>query len=295
MEPPIEPDESDCCNSGCNPCILDVYEEQLKKYKQKISNILTNKNNCISLTCYTIFKLVNLEKVSNRTFLYTFEYCRPQKGEPKPDVSLLYKPGQHLLMKGKIHGDEFTRAYTPVPVENQSKLQFTALIKLYEYGIMSSYLKNISLGTETLWRGPYGDFVVNYNIQHMLLIAQGTGVAPLYSIIHNIVNNEDCNTFLKLFFCCTDHDGIYLREQLYKLSTYWNFTYEVFLSRCEDVCAKYEEVIHPKKLGLDEIQTYLKDKHKKVNVLICGSEKFMDDMKNHVLRSEVDEEGVFTF
>ncbi|KAJ8921200.1 hypothetical protein NQ315_013672 [Exocentrus adspersus] len=37
-EPPAKPDESDCCNSGCNPCILDVYEEQLKKYKREIKS-----------------------------------------------------------------------------------------------------------------------------------------------------------------------------------------------------------------------------------------------------------------
>lgn len=294
MEPPVEPDESDCCNSGCNPCILDVYEEQLKKYKQQISSQLIT-NNCMSPTSYAIFKLVNLKKISEQTFLFTFEYCRPQKGETKTDVSLLYKPGQYFLMKGKIHGEEFTRAYTPIPDENQSNLRFTTLIKLYEHGIMSNYLKNISVGKETLWRGPYGEFVINYDVQHMLLIAQGTGLAPLYSIIHNMINNEDCYTFLKLFCCCKDCDSIYLREQLYKLSTYWNFTYEVFLSKSEEVSAKYNEIVHSKKLGYDEIHTYLKDKYKNVNVLICGSENFMDDIKRHVLGSKIEEEDVFTF
>ncbi|XP_018574216.1 NADH-cytochrome b5 reductase-like [Anoplophora glabripennis] len=294
MEPPIEPDESDCCNSGCNPCILDVYEEQLRKYKQRTSSLIT-KNNCISLTSYAIFKLINIEKHWKQTFLFTFEYCGPQKGEPKVDASLLYKPGQHFLMKGKTYDEEFTRAYTPIPIENQSDLQFTTLIKLYEYGVMSRYLKKISIGRETLWRGPYGDFTINYDIQHMLLIAQGTGLAPLYSIAYDIVNNDECCTFLKLFFCCKDSNSIYLREQLYKLSTYWNFSYEVFLSESQGISPKYNEIIHPKKLRCDEIETYLKDKHKSVNILICGSENFMEDIKKHVLRSSVAEEDVFTF
>lgn len=294
MEPPIEPDESDCCNSGCNPCILDVYEDQLKKYKQRISNSLMTKNNCISPTSYTVFKLINIEKQSEQAFLFTFEYCRPHKGQPIDDVNLSYKPGQHFLMKGKNYSEEFTRAYTPIPVENQSKLQFTTLIKLYEYGNMSNYLKKIDVGRETLWRGPYGDFTINYDVQHVLLVAQGTGIAPLYSIIHNIINNEDCYTFLKLFFCCKDYESIYLREQLYKLSTYWNFTYEVFLSKSEGISPKYNETIHSGKLGYDGIQTYLKDKNS-VNVLICGSENFMEDVKRNVLRCNVKEEDVFTF
>ncbi|CAB3243841.1 unnamed protein product [Arctia plantaginis] len=38
MEKPVEPNKEDCCNSGCNPCIFDIYEKQLKIYEQYLQN-----------------------------------------------------------------------------------------------------------------------------------------------------------------------------------------------------------------------------------------------------------------
>jgi hypothetical protein len=36
---PQEPDSDDCCGSGCNPCIMDVYEQNLSKYKIGLDKI----------------------------------------------------------------------------------------------------------------------------------------------------------------------------------------------------------------------------------------------------------------
>jgi hypothetical protein len=30
---PVEPDAADCCGEGCVPCIYDLYEEALERYK----------------------------------------------------------------------------------------------------------------------------------------------------------------------------------------------------------------------------------------------------------------------
>jgi hypothetical protein len=31
--PPVRPPNEDCCNSGCNPCVFDLYEEALERYR----------------------------------------------------------------------------------------------------------------------------------------------------------------------------------------------------------------------------------------------------------------------
>jgi hypothetical protein len=35
-EPPVRPSNDDCCNSGCNPCVFDLYEEALDRYRAEI-------------------------------------------------------------------------------------------------------------------------------------------------------------------------------------------------------------------------------------------------------------------
>lgn len=34
--PPIEPEPEDCCGSGCNPCIFDIYEQARERYQREL-------------------------------------------------------------------------------------------------------------------------------------------------------------------------------------------------------------------------------------------------------------------
>ena len=38
--PPRQPDESECCNSDCVLCVKDIYEQELKIWKQECQDIL---------------------------------------------------------------------------------------------------------------------------------------------------------------------------------------------------------------------------------------------------------------
>jgi len=33
---PVRPSKDDCCGGGCNPCILDLYEEVLQRYEAEL-------------------------------------------------------------------------------------------------------------------------------------------------------------------------------------------------------------------------------------------------------------------
>ncbi|WP_061169254.1 oxidoreductase-like domain-containing protein [Caballeronia hypogeia] len=32
-EPPERPSPEECCQSGCNPCVFDLYQEELERYR----------------------------------------------------------------------------------------------------------------------------------------------------------------------------------------------------------------------------------------------------------------------
>lgn len=300
MEPPIKPDEADCCNTGCKPCILDVYDEQLRKYKAGLLKLdLLNKNNCISPAVYTVFKLTRLKSINGDTAIYTFQYEKPYRGTASSvdNLRLSFKPGQHFLLRGNNRVDHFTKAYTPIPTKDEQPLSFTVLIKLYDGGIMSQYIRKLKLGQETVWRGPYGDYKISYDFSNILFIAQGTGIAPVYSVIDNILNNENCDSILKLFYCCRNESNICLRDNLHNLKAYWNFEYEVFLSNTTDnVTVKYNEIIHRSRINIDYLQKYLINKDfSSMHIVICGSDSFNGDIKQFVLHLNFPECNVFVF
>jgi len=32
--PPTRPQPDDCCRGGCDPCVFDLYEEELRRYEE---------------------------------------------------------------------------------------------------------------------------------------------------------------------------------------------------------------------------------------------------------------------
>lgn len=296
MNAPIKPQESDCCNSGCNPCIFSVYEEQMKKFLKGINNYKPQYN-CINQSSYSVFKLTNIEKHTKNCNLYTFEYTRPKNEKNIKDnntFSIIYNPGQHLLLKADLKDDYFTRAYTPIFIENQKALQFTVVIKLYPNGKMSKYLQTLTIGSETLWRGPYGDFEINFDWKNIIFIAQGTGIAPFYSIICAILNNEDCYTKLNLWYCC-DSENVIFRAELFDFAHFWNFKYVLFINNAkkEEFLTKYKEPINFSRLDIAFISENIKEVENNSPVLVCGSELFCDTICDILHKCNLDSNNIF--
>lgn len=36
-QPPAQPGLEDCCRSGCTPCVFDLYEEALERYRKELA------------------------------------------------------------------------------------------------------------------------------------------------------------------------------------------------------------------------------------------------------------------
>jgi len=34
--PPVRPDAQDCCGGGCDPCIFDIYQDELDRYHAEL-------------------------------------------------------------------------------------------------------------------------------------------------------------------------------------------------------------------------------------------------------------------
>ena len=36
-QPPVEPDALDCCGEGCVPCIYDIHEQAMERYRTALA------------------------------------------------------------------------------------------------------------------------------------------------------------------------------------------------------------------------------------------------------------------
>lgn len=302
MERLQKPSESDCCGSGCTPCVFDVYEELFKTHKVS-TPVGKIRHDLLSPLKYKAYKLLDICKVNDYANIYTFI------PEQVPDCSdanaiiegiLPYEPGQHFIainaklddVKGKA---TFSRSYTPISLsQKQNNCRVKFLIKLYKDGAMSSYISQLKLNDVMYFRGAFGDFRHVANSKYMMICA-GTGFAPMYAIIKAILDDEKDETLIRLLFACSSTRDIYFREEIREFGKFWNFTSAVYVS--EELGqheVRHDENIHAIRISEEAITNEISDRIN-YKVLICGSASFNVDMTRYAEQCGIPEGNLFVF
>ncbi|XP_074859482.1 NADH-cytochrome b5 reductase-like isoform X5 [Carettochelys insculpta] len=197
-----------------------------------------------------------------------------------------------------VNGMEVQRAYTPVSSVN-AEGYFEVLIKCYEAGLMSQYIKSWIEGDMVFWRGPFGGFPYSPNqYGELLMIASGTGIAPMLPILQYITENEDDETFITLIGCFRTYENIYLKPLLQDQSRYWNVRICYVLSQessLEKLPWSYQENTHTGHITENLIKKMINSCRRKPFVLICGSVAFNEDMTRCLKAIGLNKDSYFVF
>ncbi|XP_039742899.1 NADH-cytochrome b5 reductase-like isoform X2 [Pteropus medius] len=234
---PVEPLPSQCCGSGCSPCVFDLYHRDLARWEaaraSKDRSLLRGKESqsCpskLSTETFLAFHISAMDRITKDT--YRVQFALPGNSQ------LNLRPGQHLILRGIVDDLEIQRAYTPISPAN-AEGYFEVLIKhvpvpmkspcvcsqCYQTGLMSRYVESWRAGDTAFWRGPFGGFSYKPNqYGELLMLAAGTGLAPMVPILHSITDNADDETFVTLVSCFKTFEGIYLKTFLQEQARFWN-------------------------------------------------------------------------
>ncbi|MCD2193693.1 1,6-dihydroxycyclohexa-2,4-diene-1-carboxylate dehydrogenase [Actinomycetospora endophytica] len=119
--------------------------------------------------------VAGVERLSSTTMSLTLD-CE-QRG------TLVFLPGQYVNIA--VPGTEATRSYSFSSGPDAEQLTF--LIKLSPGGVMSDWLENrASVGDPVQFTGPHGSFFLRESDSPLLLLAGGTGLAPILSILRRL-------------------------------------------------------------------------------------------------------------
>lgn len=91
-ERPQEPLPSDCCGTGCTPCVMDLYSEELAAWErlramsvderrrlvESKANVSDAMSSALSPVEYKHFELINVEQITRDSFLYSFKLLENQ-------------------------------------------------------------------------------------------------------------------------------------------------------------------------------------------------------------------------
>ncbi|HOJ63042.1 MAG TPA: NAD(P)-binding protein [Spirochaetota bacterium] len=124
-------------------------------------------------------------------------------------VELIYKfneklnfiPGQHIKLKVGIAE---WRAYSVAKIDND---QLSLVIDIRPGGHGANYIRNIEVGTTSLFRLPLTDMTFKNTDNNIMFIATGTGLIPFLHIIDEMKKNNLKNKIIILFGCLTEKDN----------------------------------------------------------------------------------------
>ncbi|XP_015975942.2 NADH-cytochrome b5 reductase-like isoform X2 [Rousettus aegyptiacus] len=261
---PVEPLPSQCCGSGCSPCVFDLYHRDLARWEaaraSKDRSLLREKESqsCpskLSPETFLAFHISAMDKITKDT--YRVQFALPRNSR------LDLRPGQHLILRGIVDDLEIQRAYTPISPAN-AEGYFEVLIK-------------------------YGE---------LLMLAAGTGLAPMVPILHSITDNADDETFVTLVSCFKTFEGIYLKTFLQEQARFWNVRTFFVLSQensLEQLPWSYREKTRFGRLTQDLIEELVGSCRREPFALVCGSAEFTKDMARCLLCAGLAEDSYFLF
>nr|KAF6382656.1 hypothetical protein mPipKuh1_009004 [Pipistrellus kuhlii] len=296
---PAEPLPSQCCGSGCSPCVFDLYARDLARWEaaraSKDRSLLRGKElpnlpSRLSPETFLAFRISALDRLTQDT--YRVRFALPGSSQ------LGLQPGQHLILRGIVDGLEIQRAYTPISPAN-AEGYFEVLIKCYQTGLMARYVESLRAGDTAFWRGPFGNFFYKPNqYGELLMLASGTGLAPMVPLLHSITDNAEDETFVTLVGCFKTFEGIYLKTFLQEQARFWNVRTFFVLSQessPEQLPWSYREKTRFGRLGQDLVDELLGSCRRKPFALVCGSAEFTKDMAGCLLRAGLAEDSYFLF
>lgn len=239
-------DDDECCNSGCNNCILDIRQKQLSLARQSQQQQQTVLVRNIFDESYHRFRLIEAMKCTENVRRMKFQFVPDSDGNER---TLLVPPTHYLMVRApapvvteatiaakydkETVGNFISRHYTPISSDSEHNT-FEILVKIGPFGVMSKYLFNLNINDLTEWKGVYGDFYWQPNpvrYKYLVCICQGVAIAPLFNLISSILADEKDETIVHLLACYRDLDQWLLRTELAVSRSYWNFHSRIYLSR----------------------------------------------------------------
>ncbi|KAG4305962.1 hypothetical protein PORY_000872 [Pneumocystis oryctolagi] len=135
----------------------------------------------------------------------------------KDSVSGLHIASALLTKVDRPEMPPIIRPYTPISSED-AKGYLDLLVKKYDNGPMSSHIHNMKVNDKLSFSGPIPKYSWNLNMhERIVLIAGGTGITPMYQLIHKIFQNKKENTHVTLITANISEEDILLRDEFEKL------------------------------------------------------------------------------
>ena len=142
--------------------------------------------------------------------------------------------GQHHPVTVEIAGRHYERTYSLMQVDAD---HLCLTVKKVDQGLVSSWLVDQSQTGDILRLGqPYGEMQQQVQTPNLLLLAAGSGITPMLSLIEAFCQSRQLKAiFVQLMYWVKTHEDAAYAEYLKEVAeNFPNFTYQIFYTQQQD-------------------------------------------------------------
>ncbi|CAK2054716.1 CDP-6-deoxy-L-threo-D-glycero-4-hexulose-3-dehydrase reductase [Vibrio crassostreae] len=287
------PIEHSCKTGDCGACSAEVIDGSVENEAGEIvtsGNILTCQSKAksdVALKANYYPELVHIKQQTIPCKVASFELVTADiisiKFRFPPTVKFDYLPGQYVELSFK----GVKRSYSIANAKSNLK-ELELHIRKVANGQMSELLFN-GLKENQLMRieGPKGTFFVKDNIKTLVLLATGTGIAPIKAIVEELVAKEDKRD-VHIYWGMQYEKELYCDELIKLARRNEHISFTPVLSR---------ETKAPDGCELGYVQnTVIKDFDSLTNIDVyaCGSIRMIEGAKSLLLQHRLPENSFFS-
>jgi ring-1,2-phenylacetyl-CoA epoxidase subunit PaaE len=203
-----------------------------------------------------------------------------------------YEAGQYLTFKATIDGNEVRRAYSLSSAPHEQELK--VVVKAVDQGTFSNYAMTLRAGDTLEVAPPDGLFVHDTgDTGDILLIAAGSGITPIMSILKNALSYDGAGKIALLYGNQSESQTIYL-EQINDLQDQHSerLTVKYCYSREERQDALFGRV---NKANLNYFLKQVCDDFAFAKAYLCGPEEMIQMAQLNLIEKEILQEEKIKF
>jgi len=198
-----------------------------------------------------------------------------------PGSDFDYLAGQYISLFGPL-GERRSYSIASYSLKNKGKIEL--FIRLYEKGLFSEFFANVAKVNDLMrLEGPLGTFFLrDHDVDNLIFLATGTGIAPIKAIMESIKENN-------------------LSGEFKQISVYYGTRYEedIFFNYKDFVPSGVEFKLILSKLGKDI--KYVQDavladfeSLEKTSIYACGSNNMINSAYDKFLKYKLDPKLFFS-
>ncbi len=205
--------------------------------------------------------------------------------------SIKFKPGQYVQLRAPIYkgnDEEVYRAYSIASSPN-NKNYIELVIGYVPKGIVTTYVHQyLEVGDKVVINGPFGEFYYHDNDREIIMVATGTGVAPILSIL-NYMKEQDIKRKATFYFGAKTTSDLFMLDYFNELEeSMYDFTFVPSLSRV----GENEEWSGDKGRVNDSIDKHLEDGENK-EAYLCGGASMIDSIVKSLTSKGIPEDLIY--